>query len=151
MKIQALSGEDNKGMEFLDVAMTKVEDLTCCKFCEAAVDLKRPDIKKFLMKKLKSDGTLDELKLDDKTTLASMLSKTAPAVKNWRHFADKFNLKEDKKAIENCNNKGNTPTRDLLRRDDAFTEMSLSELKQRCQKHKFKEVVNVIQKIINSK
>ena len=101
--VNDLCDNGNNGMEFLKVLETRVRDLTCSHFSTLAYKLKREDIKRFLEKRL-DRPTISDLDLDDKTTLAPMLSTQNTTIKGWRNFADEFGFsREDKHAIENSN------------------------------------------------
>ena len=134
-KVQNLYAS-NPGMNFLSALLSRKEDLTRGHFCGKASELKRNDIKGFLEKKLeKDDSKLSDLSLEDKATLASKLSMIRPAVNGWAHFADEYNFSaNDKKAIGNVSNSSShSPSRVLLTKEDGFTTMPLSELKQLCE------------------
>ena len=149
--IEDLCTKEKKGMHFLEALMAKKGVIKIGEFCKVAVELERKDIQGFLEKKLSKEKTLDDLKLIDKTTLASLLSKEKVAVKNWRHFADKFGFsREEKQAIDNSRNNGHSPSRVLLKQNDKFAVMPLTEFKQRCDKHNFKELSKKIGEIMES-
>ena len=144
----------NHGMKFLDVLSIREQNLTRGDFCGKASELKRNDIKVFLEKKLKSDDSkLSDLNLEDKVTLASMLSMIRPAVVGWRHFADEYDFSSnDKKEIENVGNSSyNSPSRVLLTKEDVFNTMPLSKLKQLCEHFNFNNTANIIGEIIKKK
>ena len=147
--INDLCDNGNNGMKFLRALETREgDDLTCSRFSITAKNLKRKDIKNFL-EKLKIQSLFD-LDLDDKTTLASMLSKQDTVIKGWRNFADEFGFsREDKDAIENGSKNDHSPSRTLLTKNDTFSVMPLSELKVLSEKCTFEEVSKIIGEIIS--
>ena len=140
------------GWEFLVQLLSLNPNLTRDEFCKIAKSLHRGDIEVFLKEKLESsDSKLNDLELNHMESLASLLSKTGPAIKGWAYFADEYEFTADQKtAIGNVDKEKDTKSfsRLLLKHDDDFKVMTLEELKIICEDLNFKDIANTLESMM---